>query len=112
MVGDHWFEASGIESVHVPACVTELGVRAFYECESLRTVTFAENSQLEYIDEACFKDSALREITLPAALGYIGCDAFDDCIDLLTVYVEDGCEVNVSGYVDSCVDVRPARGAE
>ena len=35
-IGNHWFWGSGIKYVTVPASVREIGVDAFYGCESLK----------------------------------------------------------------------------
>ena len=43
------FKYSCLESVAIPASVTELGKEAFYECRKLRRVTFAKGSKLKKI---------------------------------------------------------------
>ena len=58
---------------------------------------FEEGSKLEEIGDYCFSSSGLEEITLPKSLKNI-CDlAFTDCEDLKTIYVDDGCEADLSG---------------
>ncbi len=47
---------SGITTLTIPATVRSIGSRAFYECEDLTTVTFAEGSQLESIGEDAFSN--------------------------------------------------------
>jgi hypothetical protein len=57
-------------------------------CENLITVTFAEGSQLENIDEDAFKGcTSLVSITIPEDVAYIGFSAFFDCTSLTTVTV-------------------------
>ena len=51
---------------------------------------------MEEIGECCFYGSGLEEITLPKALKNIGNLAFTDCKDLKTIYVENGCEADLS----------------
>ncbi len=61
-----------IESVHIPGSVEFIGNMAFYNSGKLRSVTFAENSHLRYIDDsAFFALSNLNGINLPEGLEYI-----------------------------------------
>ena len=39
-IGDRWFAGSWIESVEVPASVSEIGAGAFFSCERLARVVF------------------------------------------------------------------------
>lgn len=59
------FKYSWLESVTIPASVTELGKEAFYECRKLRRVTFTRGSKLKKIKEACFMGTQIEEITIP-----------------------------------------------
>lgn len=43
-VGNHWFWRSDIESIEIPASVREIGVEAFCNCRSLKSVTFVAGS--------------------------------------------------------------------
>ena len=47
---------NGITALTIPATVRSIGSRAFYECDNLTTVTFAEGSQLESIGDYAFCD--------------------------------------------------------
>ena len=53
-IGDRWFANSDIESVVIPASVREIGAEAFFMCERLRRVVFAEGSKLEKMGNKCF----------------------------------------------------------
>ena len=66
-----------LTSVTIPACVEKIGPSAFWESESLETVTFAEGSKLTEIGDRAFNVcSALASITLPEGLESIGEAAF------------------------------------
>ncbi|MBR2617315.1 MAG: leucine-rich repeat domain-containing protein [Clostridia bacterium] len=68
--------------------ITAIGDSAFYDCDSLTTVTFGENSQLTSIGEDAFRNcSSLTEIVIPDSVTSIGYRAFYDC-DSLTIYCE------------------------
>ena len=43
-IGNHWFFCNEVESVTVPASVREIGTDAFYGCENLKQIIFAEES--------------------------------------------------------------------
>ena len=60
---DEVVASNKIETIHIPASVKYIGTEAFRGCENLKTVTFAENSQLISI----------------------GADAFLDCINLAPI---------------------------
>ena len=48
-IGSDWFKNTAIEIVKIPASVTEIEAKAFYNCKNLRRVTVAEDSKLEKI---------------------------------------------------------------
>lgn len=82
--------------MEIPASVREIGVCAFRNCKNLKRVTLADNSGLEVIGEQCFWASGLEEMTLPRTLRMVSEDAFCCCGSLKRIYVEDGCEANLS----------------
>ena len=49
-------ENDDITALTIPATVRSIGSEAFYDCENLTTLTFAEGSQLESIGENAFRD--------------------------------------------------------
>ncbi len=72
-----------IESVTIPASVTEIQEGAFSGCTSLTTVTFAENSNLRSIGKGAFQnDSKLDNLVLPASLETVEAYAFSGCGNL------------------------------
>ena len=48
-IGSEWFKNTAIEIVKIPASVTEIKTKAFYNCRNLRRVIVAEDSSLEKI---------------------------------------------------------------
>ena len=71
------FNATNITAVTIPASVTSIGSYAFNGCSGLKTLTFAEGSQLETIGDHAFSETTiLGELTLPASLESIGEYAF------------------------------------
>ncbi len=78
-----FYEAKCLQEINVPRAVKKINGKsvndgvAFYNCVSLKKVTFAENSQLEEIQYQAFcKCSSLKEITLPDSLKTLGKEAF------------------------------------
>ncbi len=113
-----FYENKNITSVVIPNCVTSIGGEAFYNCSSLKTVTFGDNSQLTSIGDSAFTDcrslktvtfgdnsmltsigdsafsdcSSLTSITIPSSVTSIGSSAFSGCYKLVEVYDLTGSE--------------------
>ena len=67
--------------------IANIGDYAFYGCSDLATVTFGENSQLTSIGEWAFAHcSSLTSITIPDKVTSIGGSAFYRCSSLADVY--------------------------
>ena len=91
------FSDTLLKRVLLPATLKVLGDDTFYGCRELASVTFAEVSRLEEIGRRCFAESGITSMVLPKTLRRIRDSAFCDCRSLKTIYVEDGCEANLSG---------------
>ena len=91
-VGDYAFKESvALQSIALPAYVTEIGVGAFYGCVALGELTFAEGSRLTEIKDHAFIDcNALQSVEFPASLKTIGTAAFFECAALESVTVNEG----------------------
>ena len=77
---------SGVESVVIPASVTEIAENAFYTCTGLTSVTFAEGSQLKTIgNEAFYAANQLETLTIPEGVTSIGNHAFTATNKLQTI---------------------------
>ena len=68
---------STVESVTIPASVTEIAEMAFHGCSALKSATFAEGSQLKKIGESAFYTAtSLETLTIPEGVTEIGTNAF------------------------------------
>ncbi len=77
-----FYSCSLITSLTIPSSVTSIGGNAF-GCTGLTSVTFAENSQLEYIQNGVFQNcTGITSITIPNSVIYIGGGAFAGCSSL------------------------------
>ena len=66
-----------VESVTIPTSATEIAEMAFYGCSALKSVTFAEESQLKKIGESAFYTAtSLERLTIPEGVTEIGTNAF------------------------------------
>ena len=67
--------------------VKSIGPRAFGDCKSLTSVSFAENSQVQYISanafEYCYN---LKKIHIPTSVKSIELRAFDACTGLSSIF--------------------------
>lgn len=80
-----------LQSLSLPAYVTDIDTGAFYGCTSLQSVTFAENSRLANIGENAFMlCTALTAIDIPATVETIEKAAFYGCIALVSVTINEG----------------------
>jgi len=106
-----------LEKIELPASLEELGEMAFYECSSLKTVTWSAKSKVTKISRYAFGDcTSLEKITIPnkvtniASLAFINCSsltsidipssvieignqAFDYCANLSEVKLHEGLEI-------------------
>ncbi len=109
------FSNTNISSLHIPAAVTNIIEVAFSGNSRLKTLTFAENSRLDFIDQVSFYDcgalgnfalpdslthigksafsncSSITALTIPVNLNYIGEKAFAKCTSLKTLSFDEGC---------------------
>ena len=90
-IGDSAFKSLStpinVSSVFIPATVLSIGSHAFSYCNSLTTVTFAEDSQLKSIGGSAFYGTEhahprFKEIKIPDSVETIGNAAFRYCQDL------------------------------
>jgi hypothetical protein len=97
---------SSLRTVRIAAPLKVIGVKAFYQCSILTSVTFDDGSKLDEISESAFEDCRiLKDITLPASLKTIGKNAFRSCSALNSVGFESGSKletiVEYAFYQDS-----------
>jgi hypothetical protein len=72
----------------IPSSVTAIKDCALFNCNSITSVTFGENSQLTTIGEMAFADcNGLTSIIIPSNVTTIGRSAFSSCDNLLQVII-------------------------
>lgn len=75
-----------ITSITIPTSVTEIGDNAFANCNNLKTVSFADGSNMISIGQYAFYGcSSLSEIDVPESLTSIGSSAFGGCSNLESI---------------------------
>ena len=83
-IGSRAFFKTGIIDLEIPDSVTEIGIRAFYGCSDLKTVTIGHG--LKEISDYMFYDcSSLEEVRMATGTVTIGAHAFQNCKALKTV---------------------------
>ena len=98
-IGDYAFSPYGprvrnrdirrkIQSVQIPAGVTEIGDKAFYGCGSLAGIMLPD-SITEIGENAFYECSSLTGITLPKGLREIGKNTFVNCNSLKCIALPD-----------------------
>ncbi len=97
-------ECVALESLTIPAYVTEIGPRAFYGCVVLKTLTFAADSGLKTLADGAFMMcSALEGIEIPASVREIGANAFYGCDALESVVINEGTVAIGAQAFEDCV---------
>lgn len=79
-IDDSGFAETLLQSIVIPASVTEIGEEAFYGCTDLTSVTFESNTTLLFIGNNAFSGcTSLSSITLPVSVISLGVYVFQDC---------------------------------
>ncbi len=109
-IGALAFVGTSITSIHFPANVTEIGYEMARGVTTLKTITFAENSQLTFIDHiafygsgltgdivipegvteidySVFANTAITSVKLPSTLITIGSSVFHTCTALTQIHI-------------------------
>ena len=86
-----------INEVVIEDGVTSIGNNAFFDCQNLTSITFAEGSQLESIGESAFNGTGLTSIEIPAGVTSIGVGAFFSCDGLTSVSFAEGSQLESIG---------------
>lgn len=92
VIGNYAFrECVALQSLTLPAYVTEIGKGAFFGCVALETLTFAQDSKLTSISDSAFMDcTALKGVEFPTSVKSIGTAAFFECFALESVIINEG----------------------
>ena len=89
-LSDKAFFNSGIESITIPAGVTDIVDSCFENCPLLETVTFSKG--LKTLGENAFKSCiSLKTVVLPDGLESLGGSTFEGCINLESVTIPASC---------------------
>ena len=83
-----FFDCESLTSVTIPNSVTNIGVYAFYGCKSLTSVTIPD-SVISIGDYAFSYCESLTSVTIPNSVTSICSDAFFDCTSLKSIEVSD-----------------------
>lgn len=83
-IGSRAFFNSGIVDLVIPNSVTEMGIRTFYGCDKMKTLTIG-NGLKEIPAFAFYECSSLEEVHLSNGTLTIGAQAFQNCKALTTL---------------------------
>ncbi len=79
-----------LKTIEIPATVKTIGELSFMGCNALENVKFAENTQLEEIDNQAFMlCTSLTEMNIPEGVTTVGYSAFAECAALEKVTIPD-----------------------
>lgn len=87
-IGDNAFNSSSVTSLTFSAALKQIGDSAFYNCKSLKTVSFGTSSP-DTIGEYAFAGTQLASMTVPDSVYRIGKNAFENCLKLATLKIND-----------------------
>ena len=97
-LSDKAFFNSGIESIRIPAGVTDIVDSCFENCPLLETVTFSKG--LKTLGENAFKSCiSLKTVVLPDGLESLGGSTFVGCINLESVTIPASCTTFVDDEI-------------
>ena len=91
------FEYTALTSIALPKSLELIGKRTFYECKSLKRVTFESDAVLAAIGQEAFYKCALTSIKFPAATTSIGEQAFRYNAALTTINFEADSQMQTFG---------------
>ena len=87
-IGREAFMSCGLKpELSLPASVVEIRERAFYNCQSLESVTLSPN--LRIIGKEAFRTTGLKKVLIPESVVHIGDKCFDNCWQLSSIKVEE-----------------------
>ena len=89
-----FIKRSGLESIKIPSSVKKIGEETFFECTSLKTVIYDENSQLTTICKEAFSDcTSLQSIFIPKNVISLGESSFYMCEKATSITFEAGIQL-------------------
>ena len=97
-----WSPHNNVKQVIIGDGVTTIGVRAFYYCSSLASITIP-NSVTSIGDEAFYYCSSLTSITIPNSVTSIGNYAFSGCSSLTSITIPNSVTSIGYGAFSDCI---------
>ncbi len=102
VAADAFKAENSIKSVTIPATYTYINDYAFYDCDSLETVTF-EGNNITDIGMGAFEGCAkLASINLPKSVVTVGSFAFKECVSLVSVDLSGSLKTISEGAFFGC----------
>ena len=101
-IGDYaFYNYDSLVSVTIPDWVTSIGIHAYTYCSNLKNVTIGNSvtSIGSWAFESCV---ALNSVTIPDSVTFIGSDAFRGCKSLSSVTMGNGLVTVWGGAFDKC----------
>ena len=118
-IGADCFVGSGLKMFNAPPSLRKINSGAFSFCRNLQRVVLNEGLEIMGVDDeesssgyGVFEFSGTKEIVLPSTLVKLGKNSFKKCHFLERIWVEQRCQINVSDYVESKVDVQVFRAGD
>lgn len=93
---------SNLQSITIPAKVTEIKAETFHNCKNLKEVKFAKDSKLERIGRQAFGLTAITSLTIPASVTTIETNAFLYMSSLEQLYFEEGSRLSENTTAPWC----------
>lgn len=88
-----------IDQVVIPLFIKEISSYAFYGCDNLKKIEFAENSELKIISKNAFRSSRIESILVPNKVELIEEYAFYDCRYLKNIEFLDDSQLRSIGIM-------------
>lgn len=82
------FAQAGLQEYSVPAGVTSIGSRAFYDCNKLTRIVLPDGLK-KIGDESFYQCNHMTEINIPESVVDVGEDAFTFCVKLKEITLPD-----------------------
>lgn len=90
-----------IEKISIPAHVTEIGTKAFYNCRKFNSIQFQSNSELKTIGTGAFAYTNFQKIEIPSSVMEINDVAFfDSCLE--NIFIPKDSKLEIIGEQAFC----------